>query len=150
MIRPDEALLQSLKHLDVPQGLKLQAGGLAAALGEADLALTKSGTITMECALFGVPAVVFYKTSWPTYWIGRQIVNVKYLAMPNLMSGEEIFPEFIQHSATAENLSRAGLELLQDPPRREKIRRKLADIVDSLGGPGAIHRSGKAVLSLLH
>jgi len=150
MILPDEALLQSLKHLDVPQGLKLQAGGLAAALGEADLALTKSGTITMECALFGVPAVVFYKTSWPTYWIGRQIVNVKYLAMPNLMSGEEIFPEFIQHSATTENLSRAGLELLQDPPRREKIRRKLADIVDSLGGPGAIHRSGKAVLSLLH
>ena len=65
---------------------EIQVGGLTDALAKADLAITKSGTVTMECALHGVPAVVFYKTSWPTYFIGKQIITVKYLAMPNLIT----------------------------------------------------------------
>ena len=90
MILPDSALVQSVGALGAVEGLELQAGGLSSALAEADLAITKSGTITMECAMFGVPAIVFYKTSWPTYFIGRQIVKVKYLAMPNLLADEPL------------------------------------------------------------
>lgn len=129
--------------------LDLHIGGLNEALAEADLAITKSGTITMECATFGVPAVVFYKTSWPTYFIGKQIISVKYLAMPNLLAGEEIFPEFIQHEATAENISRAALELLQDGSRRAVVKAKLTQVITSLGGPGAAERAADAITSLL-
>lgn len=148
MILPDESLAQTAKSFGLPTGLELQVGGLTAALASADLALTKSGTITMECAMFGVPAVVFYKTSWPTYLIGKQIVSVKYLAMPNLLAGEAIFPEFVQHAATAENLARSGLELLRDEPRRNAVRTKLARIVASLGQPGAAGRGADAILNL--
>jgi lipid-A-disaccharide synthase len=129
--------------------LKTQVGGLTSALAEADLAITKSGTITMECALFGVPAVVFYKTSWPTYFIGKQIVSVKYLAMPNLLAGREIFPEFIQHAATPENISRAAADLLKNPSRRREIQTQLEKIVSSLGEPGASQRAAEAVMRLL-
>ncbi len=129
--------------------LKTQVGGLTAALAEADLAVTKSGTITMECALFGVPAVVFYRTSWPTYFIGKQIVSVKYLAMPNLLADAPIFPEFIQHAATPENISRAALDLLNNPARRQEIHARLKEIVTSLGRPGAANRAAAAVLSSL-
>src|SRR5258708_6713635 len=102
MILPDETLVRSVQAFGLPAGLEIQVGGISAALAEADLAITKSGTITMECALFGVSAVVFYKTSWPTYLIGRQMLNVEYIAMPNLLAGEEIFPEFVQQAATPE------------------------------------------------
>lgn len=149
MVLPNEVLYQSVKSLGLPSGLELQVGGISAALAESDLAITKSGTITMECATFGVPAVVFYKTSWPTYLIGRQIVNVKYLAMPNLMAGEEIYPEFIQAAATAENISRAALALLRDESRRSIVKAKLAEVVGSLGKPGAASRAADAILSLL-
>ena len=149
MVLPNEALLQSVKSSGLPSGLELQVGGISAALAEADLAITKSGTITMECAAFGVPAVVFYKTSWPTYLIGRQIVNVKYLAMPNLLAGEELYPEFIQDAATAETIAHAALALLRDESRRAAVQAKLAGVVASLGKPGAASRAADAIMSLL-
>jgi lipid-A-disaccharide synthase len=99
--------------------------------------------------LFGVPAVVFYRTSWPNYFIGKQIVGVKYLAMPNLLAGEEIFPEFIQKAATPENITDAALKLLNDPTRREAVKFKLAKIVALLGTPGATTRGADAIASLL-
>jgi len=149
VVLPNEELVQSLRPLGVPAGLVIQVGGLTTSLAEADLAITKSGTITMECAMFGVPAVVFYKTSWPTYFIGKQLVSVKYIAMPNLMAREELYPEFIQHAATPENISRTALQLLNDPTRREAIKAKLANIIGLLGGPGATKRAAKAIVNLL-
>lgn len=129
-------------------GLEIRVGGLAESLAEADLAITKSGTVTLECALLGVPAVVFYKTSWPTYLIGKQIVNTKHIAMPNLLAGEAIYPEFIQHAATPENIAREALNLLNNLERQAILKTKLAQVVKSLGEPGASRRAAQAVWSL--
>jgi lipid-A-disaccharide synthase len=149
MILPNDGLVQSVKSSGLPAGLELQVGGLTSALAQADLAITKSGTVTMECALHGVPAVVFYKTSWPTYFIGKQIVTVKYLAMPNLIADETIYTEFVQQTATAENIAAAALELLRDEKRRAEVQGKLAQVVASLGKPGAASRAAEAIVSLL-
>ena len=151
MILPNETLVTRTKPLvqSLEFEIQIQAGGLAEALAEADLALAKSGTITLECAAFGVPAVVFYKTSWPTYLAGRLGVTVKYLAMPNLLAGEAVFPELIQNAATADNLTREALDLLTNTTRRESVQAKLARVVSSLGPPGAAQRAARAILSLL-
>jgi lipid-A-disaccharide synthase len=149
MILPTEKLAEATKDAGLPAGLEIQVGGLTNALAQADLAITKSGTVTMECALQGVPAVVFYKTSWPTYFIGKQIITVKYLAMPNLIADEAIYPEFVQQTATPENIAAAALELLRDEKRRAEVQRKLARVIASLGKPGAPQRAADAILSLL-
>jgi lipid-A-disaccharide synthase len=148
MVLPNQNLVASARLLGVPAGLEIQIGRISDALAQADLAVTKSGTITMECAAFGVPAVVFYKTSWPTYWIGKHLVSVDYLAMPNLLAGEEIFPEFIQAAATPQNVSLAALELLRDDRRRRDVKTKLAKAIASLGEPGAAAHAAQAILSL--
>jgi len=150
MVLPDEALAQSARPLtsQVPR-LEVQVGRLAEALSQADLALTKSGTVTLECAFCGVPAVVFYKTSPATYLAGKLLVRVKYLAMPNLLANEPLFPEFVQGAATAENLARAAIELLRDGQRRAGIRARLVEIVASLGLPGASRRAARAIIELL-
>jgi lipid-A-disaccharide synthase len=150
MILPNEALARSAGPFTAQAPcLQVQVGGLAQALSQADLALTKSGTITLECAFFGVPAVVFYKTSPTTYLAARQIVKVKYLAMPNLLADEPLFPEFVQGAATAENLARAAIELLRDEKRRAGIKARLAEIVGALGPPGASRRAARAIVGLL-
>jgi lipid-A-disaccharide synthase len=151
MVLPDASLLEYAQPIakEVPR-LELQVGQLEEALRLADVALTKSGTITLECAYFGVPAVVFYKTSLITYLVGRQLVHVKHLAMPNLLAGETVYPEFIQGTATADNLAAATLALLEDRARYEAVRAKLAKIVGSLGGPGASEHAAKAVVRLLN
>ena len=148
MILPNDTLAEATRGSGLPTGLEIQVGGLTKALAEADLAITKSGTVTMECALHGVPAVVFYKTSWPTYFIGKQIITVKYLAMPNLIADEVIYPEFVQQTATAENIATAALELLRDEKRRAAVQGKLARVIESLGKSGAPQRAAEAILSL--
>jgi lipid-A-disaccharide synthase len=149
MILPNQQLADATKSNGLPTGLETQVGGLSEALASADLAITKSGTVTMECALHGVPAVVFYKTSWPTYFIGKQIVTVKYLAMPNLIADELIYPEFVQQTATPENIAGAALELLRNEIRRAEVQGKLARVIESIGSPGAPQRAADAILSLL-
>ena len=150
MVLPNEALARYAGPLtaQVPR-LQVRVGGLAEALGQADLAVTKSGTVTLECAFFGVPAIVFYKTSPLTYLAGKQIVKVKYLAMPNLLADEPLFPEFVQGAATAENLARAALELLRDENRRAGIKARLAQVVAGLGPPGASRRAARAIMGLI-
>lgn len=146
MVLPNPALVQLAKSLGAD--VDIQIGELPWALSEADVAIASTGTVTMECAFFGVPTVTLYKTSWLTYQIAKRIVTVKSLTMPNLLAREPVYPEFVQHDATPENLSRAALELLQDETRRKTIKAQLAKIIQSLGEPGAPKRAAEAVLSL--
>ena len=149
MVLPDESLREQARPLlaELPR-LRVQVDGLRDALARATVALASTGTVTLECAWFGVPTVALYKTSPLTYVIGKRIVQVKYLAMPNLLAGEAVMPEFIQHEATPENLATAVITLLKDAPRRAAVRAKLASVVASLGTSGASHRAARAILSL--
>jgi lipid-A-disaccharide synthase len=142
--------MQQAKELGVPDTIKIQCGGLAEALSQADLSIASTGTVTMECARFGVPTVALYKTFWGNFVIAKNIVKVQYLAMPNLLAGEEIFPEFIQHAAAGDTIAQATLELLRDDVRRAKVKARLSEIIASLGEPGANVRAAKAVMHLLH
>jgi lipid-A-disaccharide synthase len=148
IIVPSQALLEQAKRIGVPSDVPIQAGGLPEALAQADLAISKTGTISTECAWFGVPTVTLYKTSWTNYEIGKRIVKVKSLTMPNLLADEQIFPEFIQDAATPDDVARAALELLQNETRRAKVKARLAEIMATLGAPGASRRAAKAILGL--
>ncbi len=150
MVLPGERLRSTAQEiLGAAPDIEMQIGGLADALAQATVALASTGTVTMECACFGVPTVTLYKTSWLTYEIGRRIVRVTSLTMPNLLAGEAVFPEFIQDEATGENLARAALELLEQPARRESIRGQLRKVIATLGPPGAAKRAAEAVAGLL-
>ena len=70
-------------------------------------ALVKSGSSTLEAALLGVPSVVYYRLSWFSYHLARMVAKVPYIALPNLIAGKEVFPEFVQKiepAAIAESL----------------------------------------------
>ncbi|MBI5388124.1 MAG: hypothetical protein HZA90_25950 [Verrucomicrobia bacterium] len=150
LIVPNEKLAAAARVFTeaVPQ-IQVQTGGLADALAQADLAIASSGTVTMECALFGVPTVVLYKLSWPEFQIARRIVRVKHIAMPNLLAGEAVFPEFIQGDATPDNLARAALDFLRDNAKRRQVQDTLKRVISSLGGPGATRRAAQAIVRLL-
>ncbi|MFM7101840.1 MAG: lipid-A-disaccharide synthase, partial [Verrucomicrobiota bacterium] len=114
----------------------------------AALALASTGTVTLECAWFRVPTLALYRTSWSTYEIGRRLITVKHLAMPNLLAGGELMPEFIQHAATPDALAGAALALLRDPGRAGRIRERLGEVARQLGEPGAADRAARAILDL--
>ena len=148
MILPNDEMKQLALAMVQPD-LEIQTGNLPEALAQADLAITKTGTVTMECAFHGVPAVTMYQKTFLGLAIALGIVTVKSLTMPNLMAGEEVYPEFIQDAATPSNVALAAMDLLQDESRRTKIKAQLAKIIASLGEPGASRRAAEAISSLL-
>jgi lipid-A-disaccharide synthase len=113
----------------------------------ATLAITASGTATMECAFYGCPMIVVYKVNWLTYLIGRMIVKINWLAMPNVIANRAIVPEFIQHDAKPDRIGAVARDLLEHVSKREAMRQELATVVNSLGGTGASERAAQLILS---
>ncbi len=100
----------------------------------------------MECAFCGCPMIVVYKVNWLTYLVGRALVKVKWLGMPNVIAGRAIVPEFIQHDATPARIAAATKELIEDKNKRATMQRDLASVISTLGGPGASERAARAIL----
>jgi len=101
-------------------------------LEAADAALVASGTATLETALFGRPMVIAYRMPAASYWIMRQMGSVSFVGLPNILAGEALVPELIQHEATPAKLAGALLELLDDRPRCERLRDRFAAMHESL------------------
>lgn len=148
MVLPNKALGRVAEEQGSLAGIEVQIGGLAEALIKARVAIASSGTVTMECAYFGVPTVVIYRTSWSTHFLGRRFIRVKYLAMPNLLAGREVYPELIQDQASGERIFRRASDLLNSEALRREIKAQLRDVIRSLGETGASGRAARAILKL--
>lgn len=118
-------------------------------LGAADVALTASGTATVQAALHGTPMVVVYRVSPLEYRIGRRFVTVDTFAMVNLIAGQRIVPELIQQAFTPEAVATEALSMLTDRARADTIRAGLSDVRRKLGGVGASRRAAQAILKVM-
>ena len=153
-VLPNETLLGVLNEISptVPgEGVEIErvVGGLSGSLSEAALAMASTGTVTVECAWFGVPTVAIYKTNWTTYQIGKRIVTVPFLSMPNLLAGKSVMPEFVQEDATPAAVAGAALALLSDHSQWEHSRAQLLETCATLGTPGACRRAACAISDLI-
>jgi lipid-A-disaccharide synthase len=90
-----------------------------AAFRSARAALTKSGTVTLELALAGVPMVAAYRLSAAEALIARAMISVDSVILANLVLGEKVVPELIQQACTADNIASELLPLLADTPARQ-------------------------------
>jgi lipid-A-disaccharide synthase len=117
-------------------------------LAAADVALTASGTATVQTALHGTPMVVVYRLSPLTYKIGRPFVKVDMFAMVNLIAGERIVPELIQDAFTPDAVAAEAVSLLTDERRQSHTREALARVRSRLGAPGASRRAAEAILQI--
>ena len=117
-------------------------------LAISDVAITASGTATVQAALHGRPMVVVYRLSPLTYKLGKPFLLVENVAMVNLIAGRRIVPELIQENCTAENIALETLKLLTNREWAEETRRALEDVRAKLGGPGASGRAAEAVLEV--
>lgn len=85
----------------------------------ANAALAASGTVTLELGLCRTPAVVAYKVDALTARF-RFLMKVPSIVLANLVVGENVYPEFTQEAATADNLAAALWPLLHDTPERDR------------------------------
>jgi lipid-A-disaccharide synthase len=140
----DDALFAGVTT-DLP-GTVVVRGETDAVLAGADVAVTASGTATVQAALHDTPMVVVYRLSPWTYRLGRRLVKVDTFGMVNLIAGERIVPELIQDELEPSAVAGHVLAILNDPGRAAAIRAGLARVRERLGGSGASRRAAEAVL----
>lgn len=127
-----EQLIQQLAELELKDRVILLDGQAREALIAADAGLVASGTATLEALLCRCPSVMAYKINPLSAAIGRRLIRVPYFAMPNLMAGECLIPEFIQEKAEPAPIAQAVLHWLEDPAARVAMNQRFAALHERL------------------
>lgn len=117
-------------------------------MAAADIILLASGTATLEAMLFKKPMIVAYRMANLSYAIAKRLVKTRFIALPNLLSGERLVPEFIQQDATAENLSSVLLNYLNNPEYVVKMKVRFTELHKKLRLNASEH-AAKAILQLI-
>ncbi|GGK43659.1 MULTISPECIES: lipid-A-disaccharide synthase [Flavobacteriaceae] len=108
-------------------------------------AIVTSGTATLETALFKVPEIVCYKTSWLSYQIGKRLIDLKYISLVNLIMNKEVVKELIQNDFNEITLEKELHKILNDDVRT-KMFLNYFDLEKKLGGKGASQKVVKLIL----
>jgi len=127
------------------------------ALWHSRAGIVASGTATVEAAMMNTPFVMVYCVSALTYFLGKPRVKVPYFAMVNLIAGEQVVPELVQHDFTPENVVAQLNEILPDGPSRNHMLEGLARVKARLRAPQSgsravqrpADRAAEIVLSLM-
>ena len=112
-------------------------------------AIVTSGTATLETALFKVPQIVCYKSTWTTYLIGKILIkNLNYISLVNLIANKLIVKELIQNACSKKNLIKE-LNIILEKEERVKIIDNYNKLENSLGGKGASSKTAKIIYNYL-
>ena len=114
-----------------------------------EAAIVTSGTATLETALLGIPMVIVYKASASTYHIVKRIIKIPYIGLCNIVAGQAIVKELIQHEANPKAISEEICRILDDIPYQQGMKQQLALVKQKLGAGGGSMRAAKALVQLL-
>ncbi|MDP3517262.1 MAG: lipid-A-disaccharide synthase [Pseudohongiella sp.] len=117
----DETLAENPAHARWRTSFTVLDGQSYEAMRAADMVLLASGTATLEAMLLKRPMIVCYKLSAMTWWLASRLVKVPNIALPNLLAGQRLVPEYLQHAVTESTLSTELLAWLSDPVRRDAL-----------------------------
>ncbi len=135
ILYPSAALRSQLEAAGVPKDVRLQQRGEPAA---ASAVLTSSGTMSMHCALAGIPGAIAYRTDALTYLMARWLVRVPYLGIANILLDEPMYPEFIQRAATPASLAAELSDCINSPDRNSRTAAQSALLRSMLVNPAGV------------
>lgn len=109
--------------------------------------IVKSGTSNLEAALIGMPFCLIYKTSEITYQMGKRLINLDYLSIINILLNKNSVREFIQKDATAHNISREIIKIINDQSYYKEMKQDFAKVRGILGTGGASKNAANLIYS---
>lgn len=151
--RPDKEFLLRL-HSTEPFGwiqekllkypnLTITRATLEEAVKESETAIAASGTVTLELALMGLPAVVIYKTNPINAFIARNILKLGFVSLPNLTLNREVYPELLQEKCTSSEIL-FQLNLMKN--KADQVEKDIREIRERLSGKDVVKNYGEYIL----
>ena len=117
-------------------------------LAAADIALSSSGTATLECAIAGTPVVVVYRLSPANYWLAKRVVTLPHFSLINIIAGKQVVPELLQNDVNGRRIAQT-VRALTEPGEYDRLRRELAAVREKLGAPGASRRAAEVIMRVV-
>lgn len=142
--------IELFNRLSGTSNIKVVTGYTYDLIKHAKFGIIKSGTSTLEAAYFALPMIIVYKTSMLTYLIGKQLIKVNKIGMPNILLDVVVVPELIQSDVSEEKIYNAGKQILSDQNRYSSIKTKLSEVKNKLGNADASARAAKHIYELMN
>ena len=142
--------IELFNRLSGTSDIKVVTGYTYDLIKHAKFGIIKSGTSTLEAAYFAIPMIIVYKTSMLTYLIGKQLIKVNKIGMPNILLDVVVVPELIQSDVSEEKIYNAGKQILSDQNRYSSIKTKLSEVKNKLGNADASARAAKHIYELMN
>jgi lipid-A-disaccharide synthase len=118
-------------------------------LHHAIVAIVTSGTATLETALFRVPQIVVYRTSWISYSIAKHLIRVPYISLVNLIADKEVVKELIQENFSIANLETELKKILSNQVYKGMMLQGYDLIREKLGTGSASQKTAELILETL-
>ena len=116
------------------------------ALEVATFAIIASGTATLQSAIMKTPAIVIYKMNPWSWYLTKNMVQVKFASMANIIADDLVFPELLQQKATVENICELGMQIISDTTYRSNMMDKIQRINEKIGAAGASEKIAQFIL----
>ena len=129
------------KGVEVPVLPHDRGEGLTAA----DIALSSSGTVVLEAAILGTPAVVMYRLSRLTHIAAKRLVKLPHFSLVNIIAGREVLPELLQSDVNGPRIA-AEVKRMMEPAEYARVTAELRAVRERLGEPGASVRAAQAIM----
>jgi lipid-A-disaccharide synthase len=137
--------LSIYKNLITAENINIVSNKTYDLLSNSTAALVTSGTATLETALFKVPQVVCYKSSWISYQIAKRVVNLNYISLVNLIMKQKVVSELIQDKCSPRYIRRELTKVFQ-PNYRQIMLNQYDDLEKRLGGQGASEKTARLIV----
>ncbi|RMD46805.1 MAG: lipid-A-disaccharide synthase [Aquificota bacterium] len=108
-----------------------------------------SGTATLEASIIGNPFLLVYKVSPLTFFIGKLLVSIDFLGLPNIIAKKEVIKELLQKECSPENIAKWSLRYLEDKALYEKTKKELEGVKNALGEKGAIEKTANIIKEII-
>lgn len=139
----------NLDKFNIPNWIKIENKIPQRALECGDLALTASGTSTIEAAVFGTPMLIVYKMSVLSWYLSKLFVKVKFAGMVNIMANKEIMPEFLQNDANVNSITKNLINILNNNKKLENMKLELLQVSEKLKSNNASKKAANHIMTLL-
>jgi lipid-A-disaccharide synthase len=116
----------------------------------AKFGIIKSGTSTLEAGYFSLPMIIVYRTSFLSYFIGRQLITLDRIGMVNILLDEKVVPELIQSDVNEKTIFSEAEKILSDKKNYDLIKSKLENIKSKLGSNDASENAAITIFEIIN